>query len=179
MKRFYVLLLLATTMLACNNAPIESGEKEEGENDEKEEVSMPYKVPNNPDWQRGSIANVAVAMHALKAYETNAMEGLQQYLADTVEFHGDNFSFEGPRDSLINQMKQQRDGYRNIVVNMHDYKSVKSKARNKEWVSLWYTQTTTHKNGRVDSVFVMDDIQIKNGKVSEIDSKIRRLPGKK
>ena len=175
MKKCFVFFLLATTLLACNNAPIEGGDKEEGENENSEKVSLPYKATNNPDWQPGSMANVAVAMNALKAYESNNFDSLQQILADTIEFHVDNFSFEGTRDSLIQIMKEQRDRYSSVVVNMHDYESVKSKARNQEWVGLWYTETTTMKNGQVDSIFVMDDIQIKNGKVTEIDSKMRRL----
>lgn len=175
MKKFFVFFLLSTTLLACNNAPIEGGDKEEGENTKGEEVSMPYKVTNNPDWQPGSKANVAIAMNALKAYESNNLDSLQQLLADSVEFHVDNFSFEGTRDSLMQIMREQRDRYSSVVVNMHDYESVKSKNRNEEWVGLWYTETTTLKNGQVDSVFVMDDIQIRNGKVTEIDSKMRRL----
>lgn len=175
MKKFFVFLLLSATLLACNNAPIEGGDKEEGENAKREEVNMPYKVADNPDWQPGSMANVAIAMNALKAYETNNIDAMQQLMADSVEFHVDNYSFEGSRDSLLQIMREQRDRYSSVVVNMHDYESVKSKNRNQEWVGLWYTETATLKNGQVDSVFVMDDIQIRNGKVTEIDSKMRRL----
>lgn len=178
MKHFFAFILLVSTLVACNNAPIEGDGKEEKDSANKEQVSMPYNVPTNPDWQPGNLSNVSIAMNALKAYETNNMEALQQVLADSVEFHGDNFSFEGSRDSLVRLLQESRERYTAITINMQDYESVKSKARNQEWVGLWYTETSTQKNGQVDSMFVMDDIQIKNGKVTEIDSKVRRLPKK-
>ena len=180
MKKFFLFLLMAATFNACNNAPIE-GEADAGKNDSaaRQTASLPYSVPNQPDWEKGSDANVAIAMNALKAYEMNDMNALQQLLTDSVEFHADDFAFEGSRDSLVQIMKKHREMYSGIGVNMHDYESVKSKKRGEEWVGLWYTETQTLKNGKVDSFFVMDDIQIANGKVKEIDSKVRRLPANK
>lgn len=179
MKQFFAILLLSATLVACNNAPIEGEGKEGGDGEKKDTVALAYTVPSKPDWQRGSEENVALAMNFLKAYETSNWDSLQQYLSDTVELHVDNFSFEGSRDSLLHLMKEERELYSNIRINMQDYESVKSKSRNQEWVSLWYTETTTMKNGQVDSFFIMDDVQIKNGKVYEIDSKMRRLPKQK
>ncbi len=52
-------------------------------------------MERTPDWERGDDANVAIAMNTLRAFETNDMNGLQQYLADTVEFLADNMRFKG------------------------------------------------------------------------------------
>ena len=181
MKRFFSFLLLAATIVSCNNAPVEA-DPEEARKDSaarNQNASLPYNVPNQPDWERGSAENVAIAMKALKAYETNDMNNAQRLFTDSVEFHADNISFEGSRDSLIQMIKTHRDRYSNISVNMIDYESVKSKRRNEEWVGLWYIETQTLKNNKVDSVFIMDDIKIVDGKVAEIDSKYRRIPAKK
>ena len=179
MKKLFSFLLLATTLIACNNAPIEGDADADREDSaSRQTASLPYNVPNQPDWERGSSANIAIAMNALKAYETNDMNALQQLLADSVEFHADNMTFEGSRDSLVQILKEGRDRYNSIAINMHDYESVKSKKRGEEWVSLWYTETQTLKNGKVDSFYIMDDIQIANGKVKEIDSKMRRFAAK-
>ena len=178
MKKFFFFLLLATSIVACNNAPIEPDPNEaKKESAESENVSMPYNVPNAPDWEKGNIENVAIAMRALKAYETADLNAMQQLMADSIEFHTDNFSFEGTRDSLIQMMKMGRDRYDSMAITMHDYESVKSKKRGEEWVSLWYTKT--QRGETVDSFFVMDDMKIVGGKVAEVDSKTRRLPAKK
>lgn len=179
MKKFFFFLLLASSLVACNNAPIET-DPEEAKRDSLENAqrtSMPYNVPNQPDWERGNIENVAIAMRALKAYETADLNAMQQLMADSIEFHTDNFSFEGTRDSLIQMMKMGRDRYDSMAITMHDYESVKSKKRGEEWVSLWYTKT--QRGETVDSLFVMDDMKIVGGKVAEVDSKSRRIPAKK
>lgn len=179
MKKFFFFLLLASSLVACNNAPIEQ-DPEEAKRDSLENAqrtSMPYNVPNQPDWERGNIENVAIAMRALKAYETADLNAMQQLMADSIEFHTDNFSFEGTRDSLIQMMKMGRDRYDSMTITMHDYESVKSKKRGEEWVSLWYTKT--QRGETVDSLFVMDDMKIVGGKVAEVDSKSRRIPAKK
>lgn len=62
---------------------------------------------------------------------------------------------------------------------MDDWESVKLKDGSREYVSLWYKEITTDKKGKTDSVFVMDDLLIKNGKIVSIDQKIRHFPDAK
>ncbi len=179
MKKTFSFLLLAFTVVACNNAPIEPDANAAREKAaDSLAVAMPYRVATEPDWERGRKENVTIAMNTLKAYETNDMNALQQLLADSVEFNADGVSFKGSRDSLVQLMKTHRDEYNSIAVNMLDYESVKSKKRGEEWVGLWYIETQTSKNNQTDSMYVMDDIKIVNGKVAEIDSKARRFPAK-
>ena len=179
MKKFFFYLLLTTSIIACNNAPIEPdpNEAKKDSAEKAQALSMPYNVPNQPDWERGNIENVAIAMRALKAYEMADLNTMQQLMADSIAFHTDNFSFAGSRDSLISFMKMGRERYDSMTINMQDYESVKSKKRGEEWVSLWYTKT--QKGSSVDSFFVMDDMKIVNGKIAEVDSKARRIPAKK
>jgi hypothetical protein len=72
-------------------------------------------------------------------------------------------------------MASYRNGIDTMSIRMHDYESVKSKSRGEEWVSIWYTETTTLKGKASDSAMVMDDVKIVNGKVALIDSKLRHL----
>jgi len=62
---------------------------------------------------------------------------------------------------------------------MQDWESVKSKARDEEYVSMWYTEKTVDKKGKSDSANYMDDVKIVNGKIAEIDSKVQHYPKKK
>lgn len=59
---------------------------------------------------------------------------------------------------------------------MNDYESVISKDKKDEWVTLWYKQITTDKKGKVDSISVVDDIKIENGKITVLDEKSRKFP---
>ena len=177
MKKVLLLLLPATMLLACNNesATTETSKSDSTSTSKSEDVNLPYTVERTPDWERGDNANVAVAMNALRAYEVNDLNAFKQYVADSVEFYADTFIFKGSKDSLSKILGNWRNQTDSLQVKMQDYESVKSKGRGEEWVGLWYTEVNTTK-GKTDSMMVMDDIKIVNGKVTVIDSKMRRIP---
>ena len=184
MTKIFFLLLTAASLAACNandatvKGTADSTAKTNPETNTTENVTLPYTVTRTPDWEWGSLANVAVAMNTLKAYVDNNMAGVSQYLADSVEFYTDNIAFKGTKDSLVKFFTAHRNTMDTIDIRMHDYESVKSKARGEEWVGMWYTETSQKKGGAKDSAMVMDDIKIVNGKVAIIDSKGRRLAKK-
>ena len=53
-----------------------------------------------------------------------------------------------------------------------------SKDKKDDRVSLGYTQIRNDK-GKIDSVFIMDDLKIDNGKIIRLDKKQRKLPSPK
>jgi hypothetical protein len=54
-----------------------------------------------------------------------------------------------------------------------------SKDKKIEYVTMWYKQITTDKNGKTDSIAVVDDCKIVNGKIVELDEKIQHYAAKK
>jgi hypothetical protein len=177
MKKIFFFLLPAIVLLSCNNEATET-ETVNTTTDStvsNENINLPYTVERTPDWERGDNAHVSVAMNTLRAFEQNDMNTLQQYLADSVEFYTDNFSFKGSKDSMVKVMANMRNSLDTIYVRMQDYESVKSKNRGEEWVGLWYVEAIKPKGGKLDSAMIMDDIKIVNGKVAVIDNKMRRI----
>lgn len=175
MRKFFFLLLTAAVFASCSSSEAPEVKGATDAPAAPVAVNLPYTVPRTPDWEKGNPAHVAVAMNTLKAFADNDMTAMQQYLADTVAFLVNNMSFRGTRDSLMKIMTDYRSRMTDVNIRMQDYESVKSKSRGEEWVSLWYTETNTMKDGRVDSAMVMDDIQLVGGKVAVIDSKARGL----
>jgi hypothetical protein len=57
--------------------------------------------------------------------------------------------------------------------------SVISKDKNLEFVSVWYKEIWEDAKGKKDSLFQMDDLQMKHGKIIDIDEKSRKYPAKK
>ncbi len=188
MKKLLFLLLPATMILSCsdNKSTTETttgdtttnSKMDDRDDADDDNVSLAYSTPHPADWIPAPKSNVAVAMNALRSYEMNDMNALAQTLGDSVEFYGDNFAFKGTRDSLMKAISSMRSSYDSVSIRMHDYESVKSKSRGDQWVSLWYTESS-RKGGKTDSVMVMDDVKIKDGKVVLIDTKARRLVAKK
>src|SRR5687768_16507459 len=99
MKKLLFLLLPAAMIASCSDnksttastsSDTASTSKMNDNDADDENVVLAYSVPRVADWERGAKSNVAVAMTALRSYETNDMNGLAQSLADSVEFLADN-----------------------------------------------------------------------------------------
>ena len=58
---------------------------------------------------------------------------------------------------------------------MGDWESVISKDKKEEWVTLWYSQTWEDMNGKTDSLAVIDDLRLKDGKIIRLDEYTRKL----
>jgi hypothetical protein len=69
--------------------------------------------------------------------------------------------------------------YSGVKVVMQDWVTVISKDKSEEWVTLWYKQINTLKNGKVDSMNVVDDLKFTNGKIVVLDEKTQKIPAKK
>lgn len=44
------------------------------------------------------------------------------------------------------------------------------------WVTLWYVEKWTDKKGKKDSLYYVDDVLLKNGKILVYNEKIRHFP---
>jgi hypothetical protein len=57
---------------------------------------------------------------------------------------------------------------------MYDWESVISKDKSEEWVTLWYSQKWETPKGAKDSTDVIDDLQLKNGKIIRLSEYTRK-----
>jgi len=48
-----------------------------------------------------------------------------------------------------------------------------NKDKSEEWVSLWYSQVSTTKDGKSDTVSLYNDIKLKDGKVFRLSEYIQ------
>lgn len=175
-----VLLMACTVFLlaACNS------EKEDTPKEVTEPAAAAVTLPYTPEmpyrnWQIGSEQNTLLAMTALKTWETKDYTGLAATLGDSVEVRMDGFAAKMSRDSAMNFFKNAREIYTNVKIDMYDWESVISADKKAEYVTLWYKQTWTDMKGVTDSVSVVDDVKIANGKMIELDEKVQRFPAKK
>jgi hypothetical protein len=54
-----------------------------------------------------------------------------------------------------------------------------SKDKKDEFVTIWYVQKSTDKKGKVDSLALINDMKIANGKIIELDEYTRHFKVKK
>jgi hypothetical protein len=118
-------------------------------------------------------------MKALKAFENGDMDGTVAGFADSVEVSFDYFKEKMSNDSLKKFFANQRANYSSLTIKMGDWESVISKDKKTEYVTMWYKQIWTDKAGKTDSLSVIDDCKIVNGKIAELDEKTQHFPAKK
>ena len=187
MKHLLILAFLAFTVVSCNDkaATTTTGEKPADSVVTAAEapaetleyaytLDKPYR-----DWQPGDKKHAVMVMKSLKAYEDGDIANCVTAFADTVDLRFDRFFARISNDSLKKMFTANRANFTSTKVHMNDWESVISKDKKDEYVTLWYKEISTDKKGKTDSISVVDDLKIVNGKIAEIDQKIQHFPTKK
>ncbi len=182
MKQFIVITCLAVALASCNDsATKQSGTDSTGTTVKAgTEVTLPFKLERPyKNWQTGSTENVVAAMGALKAFVDKDFAALGASIGDSIEVRFDYYHATLSRDSAIKMFTAQRPQYNDLTITMYDYESVISADKKDEWVTIWYKQSWKNDKGAGDSLAVINDCKMKNGKMIELDEKIQHFPAKK
>ena len=186
MKKALAFATLVLFVYACNdksstvdaNAPDSKDTAAVMASASTEKMDYAY-TPSHPyqDWQRGDMQHAVMVMKALKAFENGDVDGSLAAFGDTVQLKFDGYFAKLSHDSLKAVFHQMRDGLASQKIEMNDWESVISKDKSMEYVTLWYKEVNTDKKGKTDSMNVVDDLRIANGKIVELDQKIQHFPG--
>ena len=182
MKQFIVIICLAFALAGCNDAATkQSGTDSTGTTVKSgAEVTLPFKLERPyKDWQTGSTDNVVAAMGTLKAFVDKDFAAMGNLIGDSIEVRLDYYYGKFNRDSAIKMFTAHRPMYNDLAISMYDYESVISADKKDEWVTLWYKQTWKNEKGVADSLAIIDDCKMKNGKMIELDEHIQHYPAKK
>jgi len=187
MKKLLFISSIALLAISCNNN--DTKDAKTGDTTKMADTKMAdAKIPEMPfplshpyaNWQTGDPQHAVTVMKGLKAFETGDINACMEAFGDSVRIGFDYYQAKLSKDSLKATLKMQRAMYGSIKVKMDDWESVISADKKIEWVTLWYKEYNTDKKGNVDSLDVIDDAKIKNGKIVVLDEKIQHLgPAKK
>jgi hypothetical protein len=128
------------------------------------------------NWQPGDEKNAVIVLNSLKKYVDGDIKGCVAAFADTAEFVADKFRFRGSRDSLETVIAAMRGASAAISKNFDTWITVYYPDLDDTWVTLWYTEKMTDKKGKMDSIYYVDDVLLKNGKIILYDEKQRLFP---
>lgn len=179
MKQILAFFCMAFLFAACNNDQNKPAEAAADAAAPAAEVKLPYSLtmPYN-NWSIGSNENVAAAMGGLKAFVDNDFTALGASMADSISLDFDQLQTTMSRDSALKFFTTARAAYKDITISMEDYVSVISADKKHEWVTLWYKQKWTDPKGVVDSMNVINDIKLSNGKMIALHEKTSRFQKK-
>ena len=187
MKQTILLFCSMSLLLSCTNTGDNTAkEKDSSSNmgegkmaDNETKMDYAYTIEHPDQWEWGSKDNSKMVLQSLKAWENGDFDAAVKNFSDTVQLNFDGFEGNLSRDSTKAMFTNERKNYKAVQILMEDFESVKSKDTKTEYVSLWYKQKIQDQKGNWDSLSVMDDVRIKDGKIAEIDEKVRHFPKKK
>jgi hypothetical protein len=142
----------------------------------KAKLNYPFVPKYSIDWQPGDEKNALLVLNCLKKYVDGDVKGCGAYFADTAEFIGDKFRFKGSRDSLTKIIAGMRNASATVSKQFDSWMTVYYPGKKDTWVTLWYTEKTTDKKGKKDSIYFTDDVLVKDGKIVQYDEKQRLFP---
>jgi len=143
-------------------------------------ADYPYSLKENyKDWQTGKQENAILVLNMVKAWETQNAAECASYFADTAMMNLDYFSAELPNDSILGLVETGYGNIESISVEMQDWESVVSADGKDEWVTLWYTQTIVDKEGKAETMNIVNDAKIVNGKIAIFNEYVQHPPMEK
>lgn len=181
MKKLLFIFCIVLVLASCNNATkdatVTGDSATAAAPAPAEKIEYPYNL-NRPyqNWQTGDQQHAVTAMKALKAFENGDVSGCMAYFADSVELRFDYMQAKLSNDSLKKYFTKQRADYTSMKIDMQDWEPVISSDKKEEWVTMWYKQTWTDKKGKTDSLSVIDDCKMVNGKIALLDEKVQHYP---
>ncbi|MEP7141778.1 MAG: hypothetical protein ABI707_02850 [Ferruginibacter sp.] len=182
MKQILVIALLVFFAFGCNDSSSKTEKKATDSTSttaaaSTEKPDYPYSLTHPyGDWQPGDQAHAVNVMKSLKAYETGDISACVTAFGDSVELMFDGYRDKISNDSLKKMFTTSRNALSAMKIDMGDWESVISKDKKQEYVTLWYKEITTDKKGKTDSLSIVDDLKIMNGKIVELDQKIQHFP---
>ncbi|MBI2731688.1 MAG: hypothetical protein HYX40_13235 [Sphingobacteriales bacterium] len=174
-----ILLFVIVLAISCNNAGTDSKEPAKdtaaSAGTTAAAPNYPYTIKHPDNWEIGSTANTMTALSALKAWEEGKMDASIGYFADSVQALFDGLDKKMSKDSLKAMFTNVWNSYKGVNIKMEDWESVISKDKSEEWVTLWYTQYVESKKGEKDSSAIINDIQLKDGKIIRLAEYTRKM----
>ncbi len=177
MKKMFWAAALAALLAGCNNESKKEGGAADQPAAAAPQLHYPYTVDEPyANWQPGDQQHVVTVMKALKGFETGDIAACAAGFADSAELRFDQFRARMSNDSLKTFFANERGRFAEMKIKMRDWESVISADKKQEYVTLWYTQSWTDQSGKTDSVSVINDCKIVNGKIAMLDEKTQRYP---
>jgi len=177
MKNALLLVLLSIVSFSCGSGPKQEEVKAaDSTATTKEPLVYPFTSKYSLNWKPGDEKYAVMALTSFKKFVDGDVKGSFDYFADSIEFIADKFHFSGKKDSLMAMMIPMRAQWTSMSVQPDTWVTIYYPDQNDTWVTVWSTQKWTDKKGKMDSIYIVDDILIKDGKIREVDEKQRAYP---
>ena len=130
-------------------------------------IVYPYKATYSSDVTVPSNPEIAQRVLTVwKMFETNAVDSMKQYYADTVTYEAGGHRFYGKSEDLLNYARKDVADLDSLRFDISMWQSVHINDRNEDWVYIWATERRYGKNGTADTSLIHEQWKVQNNKVS-------------
>ena len=165
MKRIFFCLAASSLMIACNNEKKPDEPAAETKED-KAAVVLPYTAAYSSSFEPGNPEYSATILQgSWKDWETNKLENMKSWVADTIlAVHSDNDVIRGA-DSLQARWIRNRAMYTSVIDTIQAVIPVYSADKKQNWVLVWAKEINVDTKGKKDTTEYMETWRInKDGK---------------
>jgi hypothetical protein len=154
---FLPIVLLLAALVSCNSG-----------NNSADTLSYPYKATYSSDLSFSSHPEYLHKVLTIwKMFETNQIEAMKQYYADTVTYEdASGYKFHGKSDSLLNFARKDVEGLDSLRFDISMWQNIHVNDRNEDWVFIWAAERRYPKNGKADTFLMHEQWKIVDGKVA-------------
>jgi len=167
MRKMFLVIMIAGTIIACNN---DKKVDAASETKEKPAVAFAYTPTYSTSFEPGNQQYAAMIVQgSWKDWEMNTMDNMKSWVADTiVAMHADNTTAVGV-DSLQARWKRGRSGYTSVIDSIHSATALYSTDKKENWVLVWAKEINTDLKGKIDTVELQETWRInKDGKADRL-----------
>jgi len=175
LKQTLLVIFSCIIFFGCSSGPTQEPAKADS-TAKKETLDYPYTARYSLNWVPGDEKNAVLVLNSFKKYIDGDVKGAFAYFADSIEFIADKFHYVGKKDSLEAIMTPMRAGTSSMSLIPDAWITTYYPDKNDTWVTIWSTEKWTDKKGKMDSVYLVDDVLVKDGKITQIDEKQRQFP---
>jgi len=167
MKNMLIPAVMAL-LAACNSPqPEQTAEVKPATDSVMPEIHSPYNISYSSRFAIDEPKNAETILTLWKDYEEGNLSAHKDMFADSVEMYfADGFVLHAGRDSVIAVAQKHRSTFAKVVDRVDAVTALKSTDKNENWVLIWGMETSTGKNGKVDSVNLQETWRLKDGKVN-------------
>ena len=168
MKRLFFLCSLPALLCACaNNNETKVKGASTDSTGTTTSMAMPYTAAYTDKWTADvSDGDLKTVLDSYKEWENGNIQALANTMGDSVVVDmADGTHLMTTRDELMKRWGGYRDSLSSVSIKMDTWSKLYSPDKKEGFVVVWYDETDTYKNGKVDSASYHDINQLKDGKI--------------
>jgi len=181
-----LLLIAAALIAACNGNPTtvtadkNNAKMDSGSSDRMKPIQSPYQIMYSSSFVMDDPKNAETVLALWKSYDNGDLSTGRDFIADTMEINlWDGTSKRGPKDSVMAFVQAYRNTLASAVDQVNAVMAVKSTDKNEHWALIWGMEKDTHKNGKVDSVYLQETWRFNKDGKADLLYQFAQTPMKK